>query len=161
MANRLAPTGDINIATRSTMPFGLSTLNPRLALALTFIIVATDAALAQIVETCPYNIAYNIGEIICYFPVSKGVTWITLSLPDNALGVALVIAGMLENHVVIANHIEHFGMRVVNLPVAVPGTESLGNWTCVVYFLYGFLQLSGGIDHADVLTFYYFVANTP
>ena len=72
-----------------------------------------------------------------------------------------MVAGVFENHVVIAYHIEHFRMRVVYLPVAVPGTEGLCNRTRVVYFQYGFLHLSGGIDHADVLALNNLVANAP
>ena len=161
MADGLAPTGDIHIATGGTVPFGLSALNPRLTLALAFIIVATNAAFAQIVESCPYDIAHNIREIIRNFPVSEGIARITLCLPDNAFWVALVVAGVFENHIVIACHIEHLGMRVVDFPIAIPGTERLSNRTRVVYFQYSFLHLSSGIDHADVLALNNLVADAP
>ena len=83
MTDGLAPTGDINIATGGTVPFGLTTFNPRLTLSFAFIIVATDAALAKVVETCPYDIAYNIGEVIRNLPVPEGIARITLRLPDD------------------------------------------------------------------------------
>ena len=72
-----------------------------------------------------------------------------------------MVAGMLKNHVVVACHVEHFGMRIVYLPVAVPGTQSLGNGACCIIFVYGLLHLSGCIYHADILALNHLVANAP
>ena len=65
------------------------------------------------------------------------------------------------NHVVIAADVEHIEVRVVNLPVAVPCTESLGHGTCVIHFEYGLLQLLSCRNDTNVLTLDNLIADTP
>ena len=72
-----------------------------------------------------------------------------------------MVTGVFEDHVVVTHHIEHLGMWVVDLPVAVPGTKGLGNRARLVTFKDGLLHLSGGIDHADVLALNDLVADAP
>ena len=96
-----------------------------------------------------------------YCPGAEGIARIALRLPEDALGVAFMVAGVLEDHVVVAHHIEYLSVRVVDFPVAIPGTESLSNGTCLVMFVDGLLHLSGCIDHANVLTLYHLVADAP
>ena len=72
-----------------------------------------------------------------------------------------MVGGVLEDHVVVARHVEHLGMRVVDFPVTVPGTESLRYGACLVIFVNGLLHLSGGIDHTDVLAFDDLIADAP
>ena len=161
MTNGLPPTSDIDIAAIGTVPFGLSSVNPVFTRTFSIVIVTTYAALAQVVKARPHNVANDIGIVMHQFPVAEGIARITLRLPHHTLGVALMVAGVFVNHVVIATNVEHLEMRVVDLPVAVPGAEGLGHRTCVVNLLDGCLQLASCGDHADILTLDDLVADTP
>ena len=72
-----------------------------------------------------------------------------------------MIAGVLEDHVVVAADIKHIKMRVVDLPVAVPGTEGFGDRTCCVTIQDSLLQQFGCVDNTDVFAFDNLVADAP
>ena len=143
------------------MPIGLSTFYEALAWTITLIIVAPDTRFAQIVETCPDDVAYDIGIIVNKSPVPEGIARITLRLPHHAFRIALVIGSMLEDHIVVTNHVEHLCMWVVDFPIAVPCTECLCDGTCLIALQDGSLQLSCRLDHANLLALDHFVADTP
>ena len=72
-----------------------------------------------------------------------------------------MIAGVLEDHVVVAADIKHIKMRIVDLPVAVPGTEGFGDGARRVTIQDSLLQQFGCLDNTDVLALDDLVADTP
>ena len=80
-------------------------------------------------------------------PIAESITWITFRLPHHALGVALMVAGMFENHIVIASHIEHIEVGIIDFPVAIPGTEGFRDRTCIVNLQDSLLQQACCMDN--------------
>ena len=72
-----------------------------------------------------------------------------------------MVRSVLEEHVVVACYVEHLGMRVVDFPVVVPGTQGLSNGARRIIFEDSLLHLSGGIYYADVLALDDLVADAP
>ena len=72
-----------------------------------------------------------------------------------------MVAGVLENHIVITTDIEHIKVWVVDFPVSVPSTQSLSDRACSVVFEYFLLQQFSGVNHADVLTLDHLVTDAP
>ena len=143
------------------MPVGLSARGIALARTLALIVVAADARLTEVVETCPNHIAHDVRVVVHCCPVAEGISRIALRLPHHTLGVALVVAGVFENHVVVAGNIKYVEVRVVDFPVAVPRTKGLGDGACVIYLQNGILQQTCGMDNTQFLTFYDLVAQAP
>ena len=72
-----------------------------------------------------------------------------------------MVAGVFEDHVVVAANIKHVKVGIIDFPVAVPCAESLRDGARRVAFQYCSLQQLRRMHHADVLPFYYLVAQTP
>ena len=72
-----------------------------------------------------------------------------------------MISSMLEDHIVVTNHVEHLCMWVVDFPIAVPCTKCLCDGACLVALQDGCLQLPCRLDHANLLALDHFVADTP
>ena len=120
MTDGFAPTRDIHVAAISTVPLGHTTIAPVFARCLALIVVTADPRLTQIVETSPYDVANDVRIVAHKFPVPERIARETLCLPHHALGVSLVVAGVLVNHIVIAHHIKYLSVRIVDLPITVP-----------------------------------------
>ena len=161
MADGLSPSRYINVAAIGAMPVGLSALGIAFARPFTLVVGSSDARFAQVVEARPHHVAHHIRVVVHRGPVAEGVARIALRLPHHAPGVAPVVAGVLENHIVVAADVEHLEMGVVDFPVAVPGAEGLGDGARGVDFQHGPFQLAGGGDHADVLALNDLVAQAP
>ena len=80
-------------------------------------------------------------------PVAEGITRITFRLPHHALGVALMVTAVLENHVVVTTDIKHLEVGIIDFPVAIPGTEGFCDRTCVINLQDSLLQQACCMDN--------------
>ena len=161
VADRLTPACDIDITTVSPMPVGLATLDVVLARLLAVIVITADTRLTQIVKSCPHDVTHHVRMVLHDRPVPESIPGEALRLPHHALRVALMVGGMLEYHIVIAHHVEHLGVRVIDLPVAVPGTKGLGDGARLIPCQDGSLELAGGGNHTDILSLDDLIADAP
>ena len=153
----LAPADEIHVATVCTVVremLGLPALFARLA----FVVELSDRRFAQIVKSRPYHIANDVRTLYGVLPVGKGIARIAFRLPHHTLWDTFVVALSLVHHVVVAGNVENGSVRVVDFPVTVPGTESLGNRSGAIERGNDFLEFIGGVYHANVLTLNDFVA---
>ena len=143
------------------MPVGHAAIAPVFAWRLAIVVVTADTRLAEIVEPRPNDVADDVRIVVYECPVLESIARIALRLPHHSLRIALVIAGVLEYHIVISTDVQHVEVRVIDFPIAVPSAESLGHRTCLVVIQYSLFQHLCRMDDADVLSLYHLVADAP
>ena len=161
MTDGFAPTRDVHIAAISTVPLGHTTIAPVFARRLAIVVVTTNARLAEIIESRPHDITYDIRIVVHECPVLESITRIALGLPHHTLRISLMIASMLEYHIIISADIQHVEVRVIDFPISVPGTERLSHGASGVIIQNSLLQQLSGVDHADVLALDDLIADAP
>ena len=92
-------------------------------------------------------------------PVGKGISRITFGLPRHSFRASLVVTFCFVHHIIVAHYIQNRCMRVENLPIMIPGAESLCYWTGIIERCDDLLEFLGGLNHLDFLAFYYLVTN--
>ena len=161
MADGFAPACDIHIAAIGTMPLWHTAFAPVFAWRLAIVVVASDTGFAKVVKTCPHDIADDVWIVANKSPVAERITRITLGLPHHTFGIALMVAGVLEYHIIIATDIEYIKVRIEDFPIAVPSTESLCHGASLVVIQDSLLQHLCSVYHSDVLALYHLVAYAP
>ena len=162
MADRLAPAGDVHVAAVCSVPLGDAALHIVLTGSLALIVVPSDARLSEVVKAGPYDVSDYVGIRSDGLPVAEGAARVALGLPDDTLGGALMVGGVLVEHIVVADYVQDLGVRVEVLPYLTgPCAESFGDGAAVINFQNGFFQHPGSSHNRQLVALYNFVAKAP
>ena len=161
MTDGFAPTSDIDVTAIGSVPFGHTTIAPVFAWRLAIVVVTTNARLTKIVEPRPNDVADDVRIVVHECPVLEGIARIAFCLPHHTLRITLMVAGVLEYHIVITTNVEYIKVWVKDFPIVVPGAESLGYGASGVIIQNSLLQQLSGMDYTDVLALDNLVADAP